>query len=786
MVNPADSRPPESNDVTSDEGGLRAPSHLSRWGKAWWWFDFVILVKLARLRFIAILAAIGIVITQWDTLVAYYDKWTRPKTAASAAASNTEYFCPMHPAVVRETGKEKCPICFMPLSKRKKGDHSIEALPAGIVNRVQLSPYRVVLAGVKTWEVDDVPLTKEIQAVGYVEFNERGLKNVSARVKGRLDELAVNETGQLVAEGDLLASLYSPDLNVTVQNLLDAKRRNSAETVASARQRLQLLGIGDDQIDEIVQSGKSNSHLRIRSPISGHVIKKYVREGQYVDEGSPLYDVADLSSVWIQAQIYEDDMVFLPIDQSHKLDESFPVSATTRAFPGEVFRGTLTFVYPHVDQQSRTVTVRFELSNPGHKLRPGMTATITLLVPPERVPVLRQLTKNTELENAKLLSGRVLAVPETSVIDTGNQTIVYRETLPGTYEGVLVTLGPKMTGPNNLTYYPVVEGLERGDQIATSGSFLVDAETRLNPAAGSIYFGGSGGSKSGGGATTVRPTTPEHEDAKLTAALKKLAPEDRALAEQQKYCPILENSRLGSMGVPLKLMIDGKPVFICCPACEKSARDQPEETLKKLERKKSSAPMPGSPMTSPSAGKKVTDSEAKIRTSLAALSDDDRQLAEQQRECVVLKNSLLGSMGTPRKLMIEGHAVFICCAACEKSARANPQATLKRLAELKAQNEHESDELADLKGLDPEVQTALAKLNAADRKLALAQRFCPIAEGSLLGSMGPPVKLMIDGQPIFLCCEGCEDAAREKPQQTVAKVKELIAQPVGEKKERTR
>jgi hypothetical protein len=247
----------------------------------------------------------------------------------------------------------------------------------------------------------------------------------------------------------------------------------------------------------------------------------------------------------------------------------------------------LAFVYPHVDQQSRTVTVRFELPNPGHKLRPGLTATITLLIPPERVPVLRQMTENTAAKNASLLSGKVLAVPEASVIDTGSQTIVYRESLPGTFEGVLVTLGPKMTGPNNVTFYPVVDGLERGDNIATSGSFLVDAETRLNPAAGSIYFGGSGGSKSGAGAvTTVRPTTPENEDAKTIAALKKLTPEDRALAEKQKFCPILENSRLGSMGVPVKVLVDGKPVFVCCPACEKPAIDNPEETLKKLEQMK--------------------------------------------------------------------------------------------------------------------------------------------------------------------------------------------------------
>jgi len=608
------------SDSMRDEGGLRAPPGLSAWGKAWWWFDFLILVKLARLRFIAILAAIGVVITQWDTLVAHYEKWTRATGTAAAKETDVEWFCPMHPSVVRDNPREKCPICFMPLSKRKKGEHTVETLPAGVVNRVQLSPYRVVIGGVNTWEVAAIPLTKQIEAVGFVEFNERGLKNVSARVKGRLDELVINETGQTVAAGDVLASLYSPELNVTVQNLLDAHKRKSADLENSARQRLQLLGISDDQIDEIVQTGKANSHLRIRSPISGHVIKKYVREGQYVDEGTPLYDVADLSTVWIQAQVYEDDMVFLPLEQAHlerehRVENPLPVTATTRAFPGEAFQGMLTFVYPHVDQQSRTVTVRFELDNPDHKLRPGTTATVTLLVPPERVAILRQtmaahsppLSKGgnggvdtrKDTPNARstppdpslaggaqeddLATGRMMAVPESSVIDTGSQTIVYRESLPGVFEGVLVTLGPKMTGPENVIFFPVLSGLQLGDRVVTSGSFLVDAETRLNPAAGSIYFGGSGSKGATNSVTTARPTTPENIDGKLNAALAKLLPADRALAEQQRFCPVLKNSRLGSMGTPIKLDVGGQPVFICCPGCKQSALADPKTTLERVQ-----------------------------------------------------------------------------------------------------------------------------------------------------------------------------------------------------------
>lgn len=683
-VTPPVPEAPQTAPPVEDEGGLRAPPGLSFWGKVWWWFDFLILVKLARLRFIGIIVAIGVVITQWDTLVAYYEKWTRPTHVLAAASSDVEWFCPMHPAVVRDNPKEKCPICFMPLSKRKKGDTTEEVLPAGVVNRVQLSPYRVTLAGVQTWEVAPVLLTKEINAVGYIEFNERGLKNVSARVKGRIDELHINETGQIVAANDLLASLYSPDLNVTVQNLLDAKRRSSAEPLASARQRLNLLGIGNDQIDEILASGKANSHLRIRSPISGHVIKKYVREGQYVEEGTPLYDVADLSSVWIQAQVYEDDMAFLPVEQSHKRSpddpSSLPVMATTRAFPGETFRGTLAFVYPHVDQQSRTVTVRFELPNPGHKLRPGMTANVTLLVPPTRVPILSDALEHDPERAAQLAAGQVWALPESSVIDTGSQKIVYRETLPGVYEGVQVVIGPKMIGPDNVIFYPLVSGLDVGERVVTAGSFLVDAETRLNPSAGSIYFGGSGGgTKSGGSVTTVRPSTPENEDAKLQAALKKLSPDDRRLAEQQKFCPILDNSRLGSMGVPVKLILDGQPVFLCCPACESAAKDDVPATLQKVEKRRSgNSPVPLVPVN-PSSSPKA---DSKIQAAFSKLNEADRRLADAQRFCPILPKSRLGSMGTPIKLMLEDQPVFLCCKGCEAAARKNPQQTLAKVRKL--------------------------------------------------------------------------------------------------------
>ena len=184
--------------------------------------------------------------------------------------------------------------------------------------------------------------------------------------------------------------------------------------------------------------------MTIRSPISGHIIKKYVREGQYVEQGSPLYDVADLSTVWIQAQVYEDDMEFLPLDQQHpgNLRQAglIDITATTRAFANEVFHGKLNFVYPHVDPSMRTVTIRCELKNPGHKLRPGSTATVILSVAPRNVVSLAKAVEKDLEQLEELQQGQMLAIPENAVIDTGAQRIVYRETTPGTFEGVRVTL----------------------------------------------------------------------------------------------------------------------------------------------------------------------------------------------------------------------------------------------------------------------------------------------------------------------------------------------------------
>jgi Cu(I)/Ag(I) efflux system membrane fusion protein len=633
----------------------------------------VFLVTLARLRFLVVLGAIGFVIVKWDDLLAHYDKWTRHAVAEVAADTDHEFFCPMHPTIVRADNKEKCPICFMPLSKRKIGEAIDETLPAGVTSRVQLSPYRVVLAGAQTLPVSYVPLTKEITTVGTVEFNERGLKTVSARVKGRIDTLVVNQTGQMVHKGDPLALLYSPDLVVTVQNLLDARNAANRDLEQSARERLKLWGIDDAQIEKIVKTGKPVTQLTIRSPIDGHVLRKYPREGQYVEEGGPLFDLADLSTVWVQAQLYEDDLAFLPPgghDPKTGLpDRKVPVIATTRAFPGRAFVGTLSFLFPHVDPDSRTLTVRFELGNADHELRPGMSAAVVLKVSPD---LLSETPAGAKLQKS---AGGVLAVPEPSVIDTGRLKVVYRETLPNTFDGVTVELGSRMSGPGGAAYYPVLSGLTAGDKVVTAGSFLIDAETRLNPAIGSIFIGG-GGSKSGASGAMIRPTTPVDEEAKVSATLATLPHDDRKLVEAQRTCPILDGSRLGAMGVPVKVTLDGGTAFVCCKACVKQALADRKATLDKVAelRALSAKPVAATP----------PDKVEKIRAALGKLPPDDRKLAEAQKTCPIT-NELLGSMGMPVKVLMSGQPVFGCCKACEEELLADPAETLKKVGRLKSQ-----------------------------------------------------------------------------------------------------
>ena len=227
----------------------------SRWQRA----KFIFRAIEVRLRFIALFVGIGLLMAYWTTIEAYWDRWTRPESTATAAEADTEFYCPMHPTVIRP-GLEangavpSCPICGMPLSKRKKGE--VPELPEGVLTRVQLSPERVQLAGVKTVAASYMPLAKEVRTVGYVAYDEARLADIVTRVGGYWEKLYIDKTFVHVDEGQPLAEIYSPDLYSSIQELRLAEKHGATDLVASARQRLKLLGVDDADINEALQANE--------------------------------------------------------------------------------------------------------------------------------------------------------------------------------------------------------------------------------------------------------------------------------------------------------------------------------------------------------------------------------------------------------------------------------------------------------------------------------------------------------------------------------------------------
>jgi membrane fusion protein, copper/silver efflux system len=339
-----------------------------------------------RLRFVFLMLAVGLVAGYWENLANYWDRWTRPASAVAAVSADTEYYCPMHPNIVRsEPGS--CPICGMPLSKRAKGEKP--PLPEGVLAQVQMTPQKVRLGRIGASPVEYRLLSREIRTVGIVGYDETRLAHIAARIKGRLETLFVNYVGEHVTQGAPLAAIYSPDLLVAQEELLtsirSAEQNKSVDfagaaaqsMVDAARKKLLLWGITEDQIAQIIKRGKPDNVLTIYSPISGIVTEKNVLQGHYVDEGTDLYTIADLSRVWMQVKVFEDQVQGVQLGTA--------VEVTSTADPQETFAGRITFIAYTVDPGTRTVSARVEIDNPDLKLKPGMYASAVIRTPVGRV-----------------------------------------------------------------------------------------------------------------------------------------------------------------------------------------------------------------------------------------------------------------------------------------------------------------------------------------------------------------------------------------------------------------
>jgi Cu(I)/Ag(I) efflux system membrane fusion protein len=426
----------------------------------------------------------------------------------TVVAEDVYWTCPMHPEI-RLTQAGDCPICGMSLVEKRGGGD-----PRG--NVVTVTPQQIQLSGVTTAPVARHDLAREIDAYGTVDYDETHLAVVSAWVGGRIDKLFIDFTGVTVEKGHALVSLYSPDLlsaagehALAVRSLErarttgnDAAIKPAQDLVNASRQRLLRWGLNAKQVDEIAAGGEVGDHITIYAPQGGTVIERMAYEGMYVNQGDVLFRVADLSTVWLSVEVYEDDMPYLyeqrPGDyfmcpmhadvtspragtcpqcgmELIRTNDDVAVEIRARAFPAEVFHGKVAFTDPVLNPQTRTVRVRVNIENRDLKLKPNMYARVSI----------------------KLPLGNMLAVPENAVLQSGTRTVVLVEEVAGTFRPQPVQLGRMWLDnvsasdppPNALTfkratsrYHEVLAGLEVGERVVTSGNFLVGSESQLQGA----------------------------------------------------------------------------------------------------------------------------------------------------------------------------------------------------------------------------------------------------------------------------------------------------------------
>jgi Cu(I)/Ag(I) efflux system membrane fusion protein len=425
--------------------GAAPPKDLPRRNLRWW-----LRVIEVRLRFVVLVLVVLAVATQWQRLRGAWDDWWYAWSSAptpSGVSGEIEYFCPMDPGVV-SIWPAICPICNMDLVQRKK--HDAQLLPEGVVARMQISPYRVQLAGIQTTEVASRKLIHEIPVAGVLNASLKGPDTESSD-----DGLT------------LVAAVSRRDAP-----LLTEPR---AATVSAVHRP----GASFDAVAEIVPPTGREAADSAQSPDVPHVRVRVTSE--------------------------------------HDLAPGTPVRAVIRV--------------PAADLAARS--------------QPGSTGD--------------QSTDHA-----------CLAVPETAVVDHGERQLVFVESMPGTFDAVVVRLGPRCGD-----YYPVLSGLEPKQRVAVAGAFLIDAETRLNPSLAVAYFGANQAS--------AERRMPQVSVASADGAAKgpALTPEELALAEQQKVCPVTDLP-LNSMGGPVVSVVEGRKVFLCCKGCEPRLQANPAKYLAKL------------------------------------------------------------------------------------------------------------------------------------------------------------------------------------------------------------
>lgn len=373
-------------------------------------------------------------------------------------------------ALLAACNGETAPIAEEPA----RVDHTAhQAGPGGVVDSagavvrepVSLTPAQERALGVVYMQVSRSPLEGTVRTVGRIEASEARVSDIAPKIDGFVEHLHVATTGETVTRGQSLVTLYSPDLVAAQEELLTALRLrerlppaagpagdDADRMVEAARRRLEWWDITDRQVERLIHSGEVSKTLTLVAPVSGIVLEKPVIEGQRVQAGDRLYRIADLSEVWVEGDVFEQDIQFVR--------EGSVAHIEVAAYPGRHFMGSVAFVYPTVDPSSRTNRVRISLPNPGFALKPGMFATIYFEV---------------------RIDDNAIVVPLESVVVTGERNLVFVRDPDGTLRPQEVVLGPQAGGR-----VEILEGLIPGEQIVASANFLVDAESRLAATGGGM------------------------------------------------------------------------------------------------------------------------------------------------------------------------------------------------------------------------------------------------------------------------------------------------------------
>jgi membrane fusion protein, copper/silver efflux system len=337
---------------------------------------------------------------------------------------------------------------------------SAPAAPAGVVPRgdVTIEPQRQQLIGVRLAAATREPMAAVVRTTGVVRYDETRQADVNVKLDGWIRDLYVDYTGQLVQKGQPLFSLYSPDLLVAQNEYLLAlktrdqlkesviadAREYAGRVVEAARQRLASWDLPPEDIASIEQARQPKDAVTFRSPASGYVLEKQVVRGMHITPGQSLYKIADLSVVWVEADLYEKEVGQVRVGQRAKV--------TLDAYPGKLFDGRAIYIYPFVQESTRTVKVRFQFANARARLKPGMYA-------------------NVELEGA---GGMALTVPANAVLDSGTQQVVFVARGEGSFTPRTVKIGRRIGDRTE-----IIDGLEDGEQVAEGANFFLDSESQL-------------------------------------------------------------------------------------------------------------------------------------------------------------------------------------------------------------------------------------------------------------------------------------------------------------------